>query len=101
MSTVLLAVTTSDVALPDGVTAGNLRFTITGSNGNVLQTQDVADVSATFLNVPAGDYTMSAQRLASTGENLGAAVTGNFSVAATPPVQTYAAPNAISATVTA
>jgi hypothetical protein len=64
--------------LPDGVTQGKTRFTITDSNGAVVDTQDVDGLSADFTGVADGTFNASAQFLDSTGALLGDAVATSF-----------------------
>lgn len=101
MSKVIISVATVLADLPSGVVAGNKRFSILDSTGAVVQTQDVADITATFSNVVDGTYTPTVQDLDSNSNNLGAVVTGDtFTVSnvVVPPAQ-YNASSTISVVV--
>lgn len=102
MSKVVISVVTAQADLPSGVSAGAKRFSIADTAGNVVQTQDVDGVEATFTGVSDGDFTASVQDLDSNGGNLGNAVTAAFNVSTvvTPPAQ-YAASSAVSVVVSA
>lgn len=104
MSKVVISVVTVQADLPEGITAGtNKRFSILDTNGLIVQTQDVADVTATFSGVADGSLIASVQDLDSNGNNLGVAVTAPFTastVVVTPPAQ-YAASSTISVVVSA
>lgn len=87
---VILNVTTTPVALPIGVVAGLLALSIAGPQGNqvvdttgqVIAAQQVSGTTATFANVPVGDYVASVVRLDVNGTPIGAPVVQAFSVAA-------------------
>lgn len=66
------------IASPTGLAAGATRFTITDTNGAVVQTQDVNGDSATFTGLDDGTFTASAQILDTAGAPLGDAVTTSF-----------------------
>lgn len=97
MTTVLLQVASVDAPLPTGVVAGLLRLVLTSFDGSFSQTQDVNGDSATFLSVPDGQYTATAQALDSSGGNLGAPVSQNFEISSPPP-QTFKQPQTITIT---
>lgn len=63
---------------PTGLGSGATRFTITDTNGAVVQTQDVNGDSATFTGLADGTFTASAQLLDTAGAPLGDAVTTTF-----------------------
>jgi hypothetical protein len=87
--------------LPTGVTQGKTRFTITDSNGVVVQTQDVDGLEADFTGVADGTFNASAQFLDSTGALLGDAVTTSFVDAVeVPPAATFTPLASLSAIVT-
>lgn len=98
MATVLLQVATVDATLPAGITSGKLRFTLTSSAGTVFATQDVDALEATFAAVVADTYVATAQRLDSTGANLGSPF--SISVVVSGAASTFAQPSAMTATVT-
>jgi hypothetical protein len=98
MATVLLQVATVDATLPAGITSGKLRFTLTASAGTVFATQDVDGTDATFTAVVADTYTATAQRLDSTGANLGTPFSISVTVSAAG--ATFQQPSGITATVT-
>lgn len=66
------------VPSPTGLGSGATRFTITDTNGAVVQTQDVDGQSATFTGLSDGTFTASAQLLDTAGAPLGDAVTTTF-----------------------
>jgi len=88
--------------LPAGVTQGNTRFTITDSNGAVVQTQDVAGLDVVFTGIADGTFTASAQFLDSTGALLGDAVTTSFldAVEVPPAASTFTPLASLTATAT-
>lgn len=63
---------------PSGLAAGATRFTITDTNGAIVQVQDVNGDSASFSGIPDGTFTASAQLLDTAGALLGDAVTTSF-----------------------
>jgi hypothetical protein len=81
--TVVVLVATASVleTVPVGVGAGGILVSIAGVGD---QTLSAAPYTATFQNVPDGDYVVSAQAKGSDGSNLGAAISQQFSVV-TPP----------------
>jgi hypothetical protein len=99
MATVLLQVATVDATLPAGITSGKLRFTLTATVGTVFATQDVDALTATFSAVVADTYTATAQRLDSTGANLGTPFSISV-VVGTSTGTTFAQPSSMTATVT-
>lgn len=66
------------VPSPSGLTSGATRFTITDTNGAVVQTQDVNGDSASFSGLTDGTFTASAQLLDTAGAPLGDAVSTSF-----------------------
>jgi hypothetical protein len=102
---VILNITTSPLALPTGITAGQLSLSITDvagkpvndASGNPIPAQVGTDTQATFANVPAGDYLANAVRLDTTGTAIGTAITQSFTVPH-PSVATYDAPQSITVT---
>lgn len=76
MTTVTVQVATTPQLFPAATVAGNLRISVTGQPD-----QDVTGTSAVF-DLPAGDYTATAQRLDAAGVALGAAVSQVFTVPA-------------------
>jgi hypothetical protein len=105
-STVVFNVTQGDattaVASPSGLPAGLTRFAIIAADGSIVNTQDVAGLSATFTGVADGDFTGSAQLLDTAGALLGSPVTQAFvdGVAVTPPAATFQPLVSLSITVT-
>lgn len=63
---------------PSGLAAGATRFTITDTNGAVVQTQDVNGDSATFTGLADGTFTATAYLLDTAGNVLGDPVTTTF-----------------------
>ena len=66
MSQVNLSLQTANQNFPAGTVAGKWRFTMTG-----LPNQENAGPSAAYLNVQAGIYTATAQRIDAYGNGLG------------------------------
>jgi uncharacterized protein YoxC len=98
MSKVTLAIAFVVATLPLGVTAGQLRVTLSDASGATPDvTQDVDGDTAEFDGVADGSYIAKAQRLAADGSTLGDAVQQTFTVDSTP--QVFNSPSGISVTV--
>ena len=102
---VTLNVSTTPVALPAGITAGQLSFSITAptgkpvndANGTPIAAQAVPGTQAIFANVAPGDYVASAVRMDTSGNAIGVPNSQAFTVPS-PVVQTYDAPQSITVT---
>ncbi|GAC1405508.1 MAG: hypothetical protein NVSMB6_00150 [Burkholderiaceae bacterium] len=102
---VILNITTSPLALPTGITAGQLSLAITDvtgkpvndASGNSISAYVGTETQATFVNVAAGDYLATAVRLDTNGNAIGTAITQSFTVPH-PTVATYDAPQSITVT---
>lgn len=82
MATVVVSLETQSQNFPAGTVAAGIVITIVGSS-IAPQTVTAAPYSATFADVPAGQYSASAQAVDSNGNALGAAaVSAQFTVAA-------------------
>jgi hypothetical protein len=101
MSSVFVQVVSKDQLFPAGTVSGKLRISLIGGPPTPIPVQDVDGLSATFLNVPAGEYIAHAQRLDAAGVALGAdAISAAFTVGGTGEV-TVQVPDTVTATVTA
>jgi len=78
---VLVATTSVEEVVPVGVSASGILVSIAGVGDQMLS---AAPYTATFADVPDGDYVVSAQAKGSDGGVLGAAISQQFSVS-TPP----------------
>ena len=88
MKTASVTVLTQEVELPNEIITGKLRISLAGP---VNQVQEIDGVDATFADLVAGDYTITAERLDSNGNVLGQPASANFTVT----VEMYAAPVSI------
>lgn len=77
MTQAIIQVSTTNQLFPIATIAGKLRISVTGQPD-----QDVDGTSAAF-DLPAGDYTATAQRLDASGNAIGAPVSLPFNVPAT------------------
>jgi len=99
MSKVTVKIATTSVALPTGRTPGKLRISLL-QGGEVLDFEEVTGKEAVFERIDDGQYTVTAQRLDSSGAELGGVITANFTVDGNVE-QMYDAPSAITVDVTA
>jgi len=80
---------------PAGTVGGQTKFSVTGQPDQLV---DASVLSATFADVPAGDYTASAERLDSAGATLGTPVTAAFNVPVPPAPVSIDVPASINVT---
>jgi len=81
---IIATITTALQDLPDGMAAGQFEVTLsTAGAADLVQAVDTTVV--TFTDLAPGDYTVSACRLAATGERISAPVAASITVPA--PVQ--------------
>ncbi len=80
MATVVLSATVKSQTFPAGTVGGMWRFVLNPIDGTGTS-QDTGDPVATFLDVAAGDYTASVQRLDDAGNALGDPASVAFTVA--------------------
>lgn len=98
MSKVTVTIATTSVSLPQSIKAGKLRISLLRGT-DVLDYQDVTGKEAVFTAIEDGSYTISAQRLDDTGQELGGAISHNFTVSDETD-DMYDAPSAITVNVT-
>lgn len=99
MSKVTVTVVTVKTDLPAGVIAGDLRVSISQTDGAIVDSQDVDGNEAVFTGIVDGDYIATAVRLDDIGENIGVPISVIFSV---DDVQdTYGSPESLSVVVEA
>lgn len=84
MKNVVATLTLATIDLPDGVDAGLFQFTLSAA-GTPDVVQQTDQTTATFANLAAGDYTVTALRLSTANAPLADAVTATVTVP--PPVQ--------------
>lgn len=99
MNVVVLTLTTKTGTLPDGVTAGKFRFTLTDSSGSPV-TQDMDGPTASFSNVADGSCSATAQRLDTNGNPFGNMASLSFVAPTSAPPSTFDEPSALTVTVT-
>ena len=85
MSKALVSVVTQPAPLADGQTAGQFQLTVTRKDGTgtpAVQAVDAVTSAVEFDNLTAGDYTVVALRLDTTGATIGSSVSADFTVPA-------------------